>query len=58
MKPHRRRKEPYEQVTVDVEEQHQGGVMEKLGARGGDLKNMVPDGRVVCAWTTSCRRAA
>ncbi len=36
--------EPYEQVTVDVEEQHQGGVMEKLGARGGDLKNMVPDG--------------
>ena len=36
--------EPYEQVTVDVEEQHQGGVMEKLGIRGGDLKNMVPDG--------------
>jgi len=37
--------EPFEQVTVDVEEQHQGGVMEKLGSRGGDLKNMVPDGR-------------
>ena len=37
--------EPFEQVTVDVEEQHQGGVMEKLGIRGGDLKNMVPDGR-------------
>ena len=37
--------EPFEQVTVDVEEQHQGGVMERLGARGGDLKNMVPDGR-------------
>ncbi|MCW9024054.1 MAG: translational GTPase TypA [Gammaproteobacteria bacterium] len=36
--------EPFEQVTVDVEEQHQGGVMEKLGARGADLKNMVPDG--------------
>ncbi len=36
--------EPYEQVTADVEDQHQGGVMEKLGARGGDLKNMVPDG--------------
>ncbi len=36
--------EPYEQVTADVEEQHQGGVMEKLGARGGELKNMVPDG--------------
>ncbi|MFU8837159.1 MAG: translational GTPase TypA [Thiohalomonadaceae bacterium] len=37
--------EPFEQVTVDVEEQHQGGVMERLGVRGGDLKNMVPDGR-------------
>jgi len=37
--------EPFEQVTVDVEEQHQGGVMERLGTRGGDLKNMVPDGR-------------
>ena len=36
--------EPFEQVTVDVEEQHQGAVMEKLGSRGGDLKNMVPDG--------------
>jgi GTP-binding protein len=30
---------------VDVEEQHQGGVMEKLGDRGGDLSNMVPDGK-------------
>ena len=36
--------EPFEQVTVDVEEQHQGGVMDKLGIRGADLKNMVPDG--------------
>jgi GTP-binding protein len=36
--------EPYEQLTVDVEEQHQGTVMEKLGERGGDLQNMVPDG--------------
>jgi GTP-binding protein len=39
------KQEPYEQVTVDVEEQHQGGVMEKLGDRGGDLSNMVPDGK-------------
>jgi GTP-binding protein len=39
------RQEPYEQLTVDVEEQSQGGVMEKLGARGGDLQNMVPDGK-------------
>lgn len=37
--------EPYEQLTVDVEEPHQGGVMEKLGARGGDLQDMRPDGR-------------
>jgi len=37
--------EPFEQVTVDVEEQHQGTVMEKLGERGGELKDMVPDGQ-------------
>ncbi len=37
--------EPFEQLTVDVEEQHQGAVMEKLGQRGGELKNMVPDGK-------------
>jgi GTP-binding protein len=30
------KEEPYEQVTVDVEMDHQGGVMEKLGERGGD----------------------
>jgi len=36
--------EPYEMLTVDVEEKHQGVVMEKLGMRGGDLKNIVPDG--------------
>ncbi len=39
------KQEPYEQVTVDVEEQHQGAVMQKLGERGGDLKNMQPDGK-------------
>jgi GTP-binding protein len=37
--------EPYEQLTVDVEEQHQGAVMEKLGERGGELKDMIPDGK-------------
>ncbi len=36
--------EPYEQLTVDVEERNQGGIMEALGDRKGDLKNMVPDG--------------
>jgi GTP-binding protein len=39
------RQEPYEQLTVDVEEQHQGTVMEKLGSRGAELRNMVPDGK-------------
>jgi GTP-binding protein len=37
--------EPYEQVTVDIEDVHQGTIMEKLGARGGDLTDMVPDGK-------------
>jgi len=37
--------EPYELLTVDVEEQHQGGVMEELGRRRGDLQNMEPDGK-------------
>ncbi|HRE17216.1 MAG TPA: translational GTPase TypA, partial [Rhodocyclaceae bacterium] len=37
--------EPYEMLTVDVEEGHQGGVMESLGLRKGDLQDMVPDGR-------------
>ncbi len=39
------KQEPYEQVTVDIEEGHQGGVMQKLGERGGDLKDMIPDGK-------------
>jgi GTP-binding protein len=39
------KEEPFEQVTVDVEENHQGGVMEKLGERGGELKSMLPDGQ-------------
>ena len=37
--------EPYEQLVVDMEEQFQGGVMERLGTRKGQLKNMEPDGR-------------
>ena len=37
--------EPIEQLVVDVEETHQGGVMEKLGIRKGQLKNMEPDGK-------------
>jgi GTP-binding protein len=37
--------EPYEQLTVDVEEQHQGAIMEALGIRKGELKDMAPDGK-------------
>ena len=37
--------EPIEQLVVDVEEIHQGGVMEKLGMRKGQLKNMESDGK-------------
>lgn len=37
--------EPIEQLVVDVEEQHQGGVMEKLGTRKAQLTNMEPDGK-------------
>ncbi|MGB4913677.1 MAG: translational GTPase TypA [Candidatus Dechloromonas phosphoritropha] len=37
--------EPFEMLTVDVEEQHQGGVMDSLGQRKGDLQDMMPDGR-------------
>jgi GTP-binding protein len=37
--------EPFEVLTVDVESQHQGTVMEKLGLRKGDLLNMEPDGK-------------
>jgi len=36
--------EPYESLTIDLEEEDQGGVMEKLGQRKAELKNMVPDG--------------
>ncbi|MEY2660373.1 MAG: hypothetical protein RLZZ123_1545 [Pseudomonadota bacterium] len=37
--------EPIEMVTCDIEEQHQGGVMQALGERKGELVNMEPDGR-------------
>jgi GTP-binding protein len=37
--------EPYEQLTVDVEEQHQGAIMEALGTRRGEMRDMLPDGQ-------------
>jgi len=39
------KQEPYEMLTVDVEEGHQGSVMEELGRRRGDLQDMQPDGK-------------
>ncbi|RKZ96638.1 MAG: translational GTPase TypA, partial [Gammaproteobacteria bacterium] len=39
------REEPYEAVTADVEADHQGTIMEKLGERGAQLQDMVPDGK-------------
>ena len=39
------RQEPYELLTVDVEDPHQGGVMEELGRRKGDLQDMQSDGK-------------
>lgn len=37
--------EPWETLTVDVEADHQGSIMEKLGERKGNLQDMVPDGQ-------------
>lgn len=39
------RQEPYEEVIIDCEEQHQGAVMEELGYRKAKLTNMHPDGK-------------
>jgi GTP-binding protein len=37
--------EPYEQVVIDIEDQHQGSVMEELGLRKAEMTNMEPDGK-------------
>jgi len=37
--------EPFEMLTVDVEDAHQGAIMEALGARRGELQDMQPDGK-------------
>ncbi|WP_072575435.1 translational GTPase TypA [Suttonella ornithocola] len=39
------KQEPYEFVVLDIDEQNQGGVMERMGERKGDLQNMIPDGK-------------
>ncbi len=50
--------EPYELLVVDIEEQHQGTVMEKLGERRAELLNMQPDdkGRIRLEYMISARR--
>ena len=37
--------EPFEQLVVDCEDEHQGAIMEELGSRRAELENMVPDGK-------------
>ena len=37
-------REPWETLTIDVDQEHQGAVMERLGERRGEMKDMVPDG--------------
>ena len=37
--------EPFEQIVIDVEDMHQGSVIEELGPRKAELRNMEPDGK-------------
>lgn len=37
--------EPYENLTVDIDDENQGSVMKALQERGGDLQSMTPDGK-------------
>lgn len=37
--------EPFETIVIDIEDQHQGSIMEEMGKRKADLKNMEPDGK-------------
>ena len=37
--------EPFEQIVIDVEDKHQGAIMEEMGIRKADLQNMEPDGK-------------
>lgn len=39
------KEEPYESVVIDIEEQHQGAIMEEMGNRKAELTNMLPDGK-------------
>jgi len=37
--------EPYETLTIDCQEEHQGSIMEQIGLRKGELTDMAPDGK-------------
>ena len=37
--------EPYEQIVIDIEDRHQGSVMEEMGLRKAEIVNMEPDGK-------------
>ena len=37
--------EPFEQIVIDIEEEHQGPIMEEMGLRKAELNNMTPDGK-------------
>jgi GTP-binding protein len=37
--------EPYEQVMIDIEEEHSGAIMSEMGNRKAEMTNMVPDGK-------------
>ena len=37
--------EPFEQIVIEIEDQHQGSIMEEMGQRKADLQNMEPDGK-------------
>jgi GTP-binding protein len=51
--------EPYENLTVDIEDETQGAVMEELGRRKGELTNMESDGlgRTRLEYTIPCKRS-
>lgn len=39
------KEEPYETLTIDCQEEHQGSIMEQIGLRKGELTDMSPDGK-------------
>ena len=40
-----RKQEPYESLLIDCDDQHQGSVIEELGARRAELQDLIPDGK-------------